>query len=666
MRSVYVVVFCAMMPLVSFAQVDSVEQLNEVVVSAYEYGRSNLEVPAAVNVVDTREFERFSNTSLVPAMNTLPGVRMEERSPGSYRFSLRGSSLRSPFGVRNVKVYWNGLPLTDAGGNTYINQLESSLISEAEIIKGPGSSVYGAGTGGVILLKGLSARPNSKLFNASVMGGSYGLFKATASANIGTENGVQAIYFGHQQSDGYRNQTKMQRDIAGWNGSFTLNDQQTLSATIFASHLYYQTPGGLTEQQMLENPRMARPGSETNQAAVDLRSFYTGVSHRWKLSDKWENTTGLYGNGVKFENPSLRNVEHRTEMYAGGRSVTRYSDSNIIVNFGGEFQYSYVPSRTYDNENGFPGALQQDDELSASFYMLFAQIEVPLPAGLNLSGGLSFNSQAYSFQRLSDPVPTFGSVTYDPVLAPRIALQRTFNETISVYASFSQGFSPPSYAEVYPSEGTFSSDLNAEKGINLETGAKAILMDGKLSATMSLYRFNLDETIVVRRTVDDAEYFVNAGETKQDGIEVLVEWKSSAYNPFLVISGSYTYNNYVFQNYIKESDDFSGNKLPGVPENTVVVKADVFRGPFYLNTTLQHTSSIFLNDANAAKADPYTLLSARLGWRWNKRAELFAGADNLLDVSYSLGNDLNAFGGRYFNPAPGRNYFAGLRVTFGE
>jgi iron complex outermembrane receptor protein len=127
---------------------DSSEYLTEIVVEAFQYNRDILEVPAAVSVLNTAALERYDNTSLVTAFNTLAGVRMEERSPGSYRLSLRGSSQRSPYGIRNVKVYWNDLPFTDAGGNTYLNLLDAEHIQHAEIIKGPSSSLYGAGTGG--------------------------------------------------------------------------------------------------------------------------------------------------------------------------------------------------------------------------------------------------------------------------------------------------------------------------------------------------------------------------------------------------------------------------------------------------------------------------------------------------------------------------------------
>ena len=170
--------------LVSHAQLkkDSTSLLTEVVVKAYASERPANEVPAAIGTVQEHELNRFSNTSLLPAVNIVPGVRMEERSPGSYRFAIRGSSLRSPFGVRNVKFYWNGLPLTDGGGNTYLNLLDFNAVGNMEIIKGPGGSLYGAGTGGIVLLNSPSIATSD--IHASMLAGSYGLFRVQGGGPI--------------------------------------------------------------------------------------------------------------------------------------------------------------------------------------------------------------------------------------------------------------------------------------------------------------------------------------------------------------------------------------------------------------------------------------------------------------------------------------------------
>ena len=143
----------------------------------------------------------------------------------------------------------------------------------------------------------------------------------------------------------------------------------------------------------------------------------------------------------------------------------------------------------------------------------------------------------------------------------------------------------------------------------------------------------------------------------------------------LLLKTAFTYNDFKFKDYIKESGsanvDFSGNALTGTAPVISVTTLDVGTRPgFYANFTLNYTDRIPLDDANTVYSNSYELLSAKLGFKHilknNMQLDLFAGVDNLLDQKYSLGNDLNAFGGRYFNPAPERNYFAGLRLKFNE
>src|SRR5882724_11018433 len=132
-------------PEVFLADSSDAKPMQDVVVKAYEQNRKLTDVGAPVSFVGKSSLGRFANNSILPALNTVPGVRMEERSPGSYRMNIRGSTLRSPFGVRNVKIYFDDIPFTDAGGNTYLNQLSYYNFNSIEVIKGPGGSLYGAG-----------------------------------------------------------------------------------------------------------------------------------------------------------------------------------------------------------------------------------------------------------------------------------------------------------------------------------------------------------------------------------------------------------------------------------------------------------------------------------------------------------------------------------------
>ena len=113
----------------AFAQKDSLLNIEEVVVKGYESNTRLQQVPASISVVGKSDLQRYSSYSLLPAFNNVSGVRMEERSPGSYRLSIRGSLLRSPFGVRNVKLYLDDFIFTDAGGNAYLNLLDKEFVN---------------------------------------------------------------------------------------------------------------------------------------------------------------------------------------------------------------------------------------------------------------------------------------------------------------------------------------------------------------------------------------------------------------------------------------------------------------------------------------------------------------------------------------------------------
>ncbi len=668
-----------------FAQpADSVKVLQEVTIRSFEANRPLLQVPASVGLVMGTDLQRFNNTSLVSAVNNLPGIRMEERSPGSYRFSIRGSSLRSPFGVRNVKVYWNDLPLTDPGGNTYLNQLDANSIRQIEIIKGPGSSLYGAGTGGVILLKSQQSE-NGNLVSASWMNGSYRMKNYQLSLLQGGKSTNHLVSYQHHQSDGYREQTRMVRDQLNSTFKFSFSDKEELETAIFYTDLYYQTPGGLTEAEYLVDPKQARPaagtqpGAVAQQAGVSLKSFYTGVSHQYHFAKNLHNRTGVYGNFVQFANPAIRNYERRLEQNLGVRSVTDFSfalhDWTATLQGGGEFQRGYSPLKNYQNLQGYSGALQSDEEIRTLQYSLFGQGELSKDDWI-FTGGLSANWVNYSLLRLTASPSMPQVVKYDPVITPRIALLRKINGAFSVYGNMSWGFSPPTLAEVRPSNGIFNTELKSEKGRQIEMGGKGYFAKRKFFVDIALYHFVLDETIVVRREADGADYFVNAGATNQNGLEVLMTWQpslsSTIVKSFKAWSGI-TLNRYEFKDYIKDNVSFTGNQLTGTPKEVFTGGLDfVFTNRVYINLTANHTSKIPLNDGNTIYADAYTLLGARAGYRSaepNKFPfELFMGADNLLDKTYSLGNDLNAAAGRYFNVAAGRNFYVGIKagITFNK
>ncbi|MCG8372871.1 MAG: Plug domain-containing protein, partial [Balneolales bacterium] len=175
MKKTILLFFLSLLPVALFAQVqiDTLKSdLEELVVVGYEGNRSILETPGSISFVNAQTISGLNSSSLLYGLNTIPGVKMEERAPGSYRLSIRGSSLRSPFGIRNVKVYWNDIPFTEPSGSTFLNLLDVYNMQNVEVIKGPSGSIYGAGNGGVLLINSTTPILTDQL-SSSLTSGSF-------------------------------------------------------------------------------------------------------------------------------------------------------------------------------------------------------------------------------------------------------------------------------------------------------------------------------------------------------------------------------------------------------------------------------------------------------------------------------------------------------------
>lgn len=654
------------------------ELLEETIVKAFEKNSKLTNVAAAITVLSKATLERFGTASFVAAVNTVPGVKMDERSPGSYRLSIRGNLLRSTFGVRNVKVYWNGIPFTDANGNTYFNQLAVNNISRMEIIKGPSGSMYGSGTGGVVLLSsGYAAALKQQWVNVQATAGSYGLFSANASYQK-TGKMQTAVSLSHQQSDGYRVHTNMRRDVAHYSGSYQLSKKQKLNANVFYSDLYYQTPGGLTRPELIANPRQARPASgifksaQTQQAAIYLKTIYAGLSHEVVFNNRWSNTASIYSSYTDFKNPTIRNYEKKYERGLGGRTVFQYKHGFFTGTFGGEIQHGFFNTAVYDNKAGLRDTFRFSAAIQSRQVNVFAQTDIELPLHFLLNAGLSYNNFYYGYRKTSAANAAKLSSSFSPQVVPRVSLLKKIN-SISVYAAVSKGYSVPSIDEVHAGNDIFNTALKPETAINYEAGFKGDLIKNKLWMDAAFYIFSLQNTIVSRRDAGGGDYYINAGKTKQQGAELSVHYlpvnNMQGFLQQLKLSSSFTNIKASFKNYQQGANKYDGNKLTGTPPNVFVITAELISSKkIYSNFSYSYTDHIPLNDANSFYAPSYQLLFAKLGYKTiiGKTTEInfYATAEKSFNNPYSLGNDLNAAGNRFFNPSAPQNFSIGIQCHF--
>ena len=670
----------------SEAVIDTLQgELEDIVVVGYEGNRSLMETPGAVSNIKAESISGFDESSIVYGLNAVPGVRIEQRAPGSYRVAIRGSSLRAPFGVRNVKIYWNDIPFTEPSGSTPLNLLDVINMQEAEVIKGPAGSIYGAGNGGAILFN--SRQSSADRIGVGAMIGSYGTNRYTAFAEQQTDRANLRFNYSNQSSDGYREQSFLERQTAELSTRYQMNDKQILKTSFLYSDLYYGIPGGLTLQQYQDDPSQARPGNpfvlgsvEAN-ASIDQQAFLAGISHDVEITETLSNLTTLYGNFSAFENPF--NLDYKKDSRKSGGGRTRfYFDTDLgevrtRFTFGGEYQAANYAARNYENVGGTTGALNFDDEIKIQSSLLFVNTEVDLPAEFFLTAGLSFNRLTYNLNRLvtnlQDDVPGIAEKSFDPEIIPRVGLLKKFSGELSLHGSISYGFSPPTIEEFRTNEGSIALNLEAEQGTNYELGIRGSFPEVRFSYDITGFLFKLSETIVQQPSDRNSTVvFENTGATDQYGLEVATNWRviqnRDRFIERLNWNLSYSYYDFSFVDYQKEGENYSGNDLTGVAPHSLNSswQLETTTG-MYLNLNYNFTDEIPLNDENTVYSEAYHLLQSRLGYRVGlfdgMELDAYFGIDNLLDERYSLGNDLNAFGDRFYQPAAPRNWFGGLKMS---
>ena len=666
---------------------DTVKQLESVVIKGYLLDQPVLGVPASIGVIGQPQLNLQPQNSFVPVLNSVPGVRAEERSPGSYRLSIRGSLLRSPFGVRDVKIYFDEIPLTDAGGNSYLNAIDFNSIHNIEILKGPDGSLFGANSGGVVLLSPVNRNADSNYVSAGLNGGSYGLIHENTALQNRSGNYQLNLNQAYQSYGGYRQNSYMQRHYIQAVNSWKYNDKDQFKALGFYSDLGYETPGGLTLSQYQANPQLARlntpvfPGALQQHTGIYQKILFGGAVNEYHFSGRLRNVLSVFGTYVDFANPFITDYENRYEGTFGFRTYFELSAKKRInldwkINLGIEWQQTNSDINNYGNRGGVRDTAQTLDKINTNQHFIFTRYVADIFRRFHLEAALSLNFYDYKFRNIfPNSEIAYTDRNFSPQLMPRLALSYQITNDFIWRASVSRGYSTPTTAEIRPTDHTINPNLQAQYGWNYETGFRIRNSDETVFLDASVFYYRSQNAIVPRFYTDGTTYYINAGGTNQPGFELyftdwIIKQNNSGFIRGLQLNESFTLDKFTFSSdYHDATHNYAGNPLTGVPEQVIVTSLQI-KFPKYLYLFLQHnyTAKIPLNDSNTATAPAYNLLQAKVGWqhRFNHKSkfELYAGTDNLLSEKYSLGNDLNAFGSRYYNAAPLKNFYAGFNVVF--
>ena len=664
------------------------ESLAEVLVRSSLISTKIKELPASVNIISEHDLERIDASNLSLVFNQVPGIYVNQGALNTTKLNIRGIGSRSQYSTNKIQAYFEGIPLTTAEGELTLDDFDPETISSMEIIKGPISSMYGAGLGGAVNLYAKDARNKGTNLKVESLIGSYNLMKNTISANIGSQKTSVFAHFSDLKSDGYRDNGNYERKSGLVNFSLKINEKDQLHILANFTHLKAYIPSSVNYETYKNSPTSA---AFTWQAAKGYESYdrgLLGVSYQHSFSENLENTTSVFVNFRDGYEPRPFDILDENRISTGAR--TKFNLRSEIftlpseLSFGAAYYKEWYEVSTFQNlyqdfedQGSVQGDVLSKNKQDRNYANFFAQLNLELSEKWHLESGFNINTTSYTLNDLfeGDEVNQSGDYRFKTIFSPRLAVLYKLNNLKNLYASISHGFSTPTVAETLTPEGLINTNLQPETGINYEIGFKGSWVQNTLFTQFSLYSIQVENLLVAERVAEDRYVGKNAGRSNHNGIEFQANYAlylggNISFKPYL--NGSWNF--FKFDEFIDSGNDYSGNKLPGVPKSTLNLGLDFnYKKNFSVYTSYLAVGKIPLNDENLAYSENYQLLNLKaaysheLGANWN--VSLNAGINNVLDEKYASSILPNAvgFGGqapRSYYPGNPRNYFGGVGLKY--
>ena len=662
--------------------------LSEVILEAAPIKNVLQNAASAVSVISSADIQKTDGIILTPVLNKIPGVFMQQGSLNTNRISIRGIGARSQYGTTRVKAYFNSIPLSSGEGETVIEDLDVVAIEKIEITKGPNSTSFGSGLGGVIHLFARETPLLESFGKATSTFGSFGLLQQRLSGGYSDSNSNLFTSYSDLESNGYRANSSYKRKSFNLFGNQKIGSKGNLSIMGIFTHLKAYIPSSLNENDYNNNPEKAATTWAAAQGYESYDKLMIGLGYDHQFSKKWSLKSSLFSNFKDgYEARPFDILEDKTNLL-GLRLHLNYKDRLLSLpfelSFGTElatekYQYSLFKN-LYLSQPG-QGSIQGDQfsaiEQKRNYNNYFMQMEVWLSNNLHLETGIALNFTNYSledvFHTKSDGQNN--DYTFGNVWSPRIGFSYRLGKGKNIYASISKGFSVPSVAETLTPEGQINTELNPEMGWNYEIGFKGNWFENKVYTELTFFSTQIENLLVARRTSDDQYVGINAGSSSHPGMEFLVNYKLVETLQFQITPYfSATLNNFKFKEFVDAESDYSGNELTGVPDKQWSLGLDVnTKKGFGLNVSYLTIGKIPMNDSNTKYSEAYSLLDIKAAYLFTilkvLKTELSAGINNALNEKYAASILPNAVGfgrvsPRYYYPGNPINYYGGFSVAY--
>ena len=654
--------------------------------------------PASVTIVDgERMRDRQWQVNLSESLAGTPGLLLQNRQnyAQDLQLSIRGHGARSTFGVRGVQIFVDGIPGTMPDGQGQTNNIDLQSVERIEVLRGPYSTLYGNASGGVINAYTERGTGSPRVDSSFAMGSNgqkrLGLKAQGERAGVGYV--VSASRF---LTDGLRPQSAADKNM--FNARLDTDPSDSSHLMLVANHVDVDAldPGGVTPADWAANPRATAKGPLDFNMRKYMRQTQVGLTYYYRV----DGSNAL-----------------RLMVYAGRRHITQYQSTPVAVqtpatsaggvidlgrDYGGldlrwahDAQLAGAPlnlvlglaanvveedRQGYNNfrgsQLGVMGALRRDERntlKNADPYMQASWALAPrwrLDAGLRWSN-VKFDSRDHYIAPGNGD--DSGSTRYKRWL-PMLSLQHELNAATQVYASVGGGMETPTFNEISYRPGRLPGlnfGLQPATSTSTELGLRQRLQGELLRGQWSaaLFHASTRNEIVVADNTGGRSTFRNAGRTRRQGAELATElWLT----PQWQLSGALTLLDAKlrdgFCNAAGTSCVPAGKRIAGTARTQAALGLDWRpHQDWRVGASWRHVSAVAANDSNSVQAPSYDVLALSAGYthQWGPwKLNAFARIDNLTDKNYVGSVIVNEGNGRFYEAAPGRQWMAGLGLSY--
>jgi len=684
-----------LLPLIAAAQAADEQTM---VVTAAPTTVSELDTPAAVSVVNGDEMRQAApRVNLSESLGAVPGLQVQNRQnyAQDLQLSIRGFGSRSTYGVRGLRIYVDGIPATMPDGQGQTSNIDIGSVDTIEVLRGPFSALYGNSSGGVINVTSQTGTQPPTV-EASSYYGSFGTWhygmKATGAVGDGSHAGDvdYTVSTNRFTTHGYRDHSGARKNLANARLGVRINDVSKLTLLLNSVDIKANDAGGLTADEWRDNPRQSPRGDQYN-TRKNTRQTQAGLRYERQLSAQDDLSVMMYaGERETTQFQSIPRAPQLKPSHAGGvidltrhyqgidTRLTHRGELLVPVTLTAGLDYENMSERRkgYENfvmVNGAPqygeqGALRRNERNLMWNVDPYLQTQWQLTDKLSLDAGVRYSSvwfDSNDYYITPGNGEDSGDASYHKWL-PAGSLKYALTDAWNVYLSAGRGFETPTINELsYRSDNQSGLNFGLKPSTNdtVEIGSKTRIGNGLFTA--ALFQTNTDNEIVVDSSSGGRTSYKNAGKTRRQGMELGLDQQ---FGESWRLKAAWTWLDATYRTNVCDDASCNGNRIPGIARN--MGYASFGYQPeqgWYAGSDIRYMSDIMANDENTAKAPSWTVVGLTTGYKWSygrMDMDLFGRIDNLFDREYVGSVIVNESNGRYYEPAPGRNYGIGLTLAW--